>query len=116
MYKEFARIYDILMKNFPYEDYQNIIEKLLPPRGKILEIGCGTGKMTHYFFHRGAEVHALDTSPNMLSFAKRNLPGVNFYLGTLEEMDMGGFDQIFACVDVVNYYLSEEELRLFFAR
>lgn len=114
MYKEFARVYDLLMKSFPYEDYQEVLEKHLTPRGKILEIGCGTGKMTSYFFQKGAEVHALDTSSSMLSFAKRKLPQVNFYLGRLEEKDLGRFDQIYACVDVVNYYLNQEDLRSFF--
>lgn len=114
MYKEFAQIYDLLMKSFPYKDYEELVEKLLPPQGKILEIGCGTGKMTSFFFQKGAEVHGLDTSSNMLSFAQRKLPQVNFYLGSLEEMDLGSFDQIYACVDIVNYYLGEKELRTFF--
>lgn len=114
MYKKFAQIYDLLMKSFPYDDYQEVVERLLPPRGKILDIGCGTGKMTSFFFQKGAEVHALDTSSNMLSFAKRKLPQVNFYLGTLEEMDLGSFDQVYACIDIINYYLSEKELRAFF--
>lgn len=114
MYKDFARIYDVLMASFPYKEYQQIIDQLLPPRGKVLEIGCGSGMMTDYFFHRGAEVHALDISESMLSYAKRKFPSVNFYLGELEQMRLGTFEQIYACVDVVNYYLNEEDLRDFF--
>jgi ubiquinone/menaquinone biosynthesis C-methylase UbiE len=37
---------------------------------KVLEIGCGTGHFSAYFESLGAEVVGLDTSPEMLKFAK----------------------------------------------
>lgn len=113
MYKEFAEIYDDLMGDFPYKDYQNIIEKYIPPKGKVLEIGCGTGKMTSFFFQKGAEVHALDTSLDMLSIAKKKLPAVSFYHGALCQLELEKFDQIYACVDILNYYLTRDDLKTF---
>jgi len=39
------------------------------PGDRVLEIGCGTGHFSDYFTKLGAEVTALDTSPDMLTFA-----------------------------------------------
>ena len=40
---------------------------------KMLEIGCGVGRMTQYFARRFAEVHGLDVSEEMIAQAKENL-------------------------------------------
>ncbi|NLY72141.1 MAG: methyltransferase domain-containing protein [Tissierellia bacterium] len=114
MYQEFAFIYDRLMEDFPYKDYQIRVLEFIKPEGKLLEIGCGSGRMTSFFFQAGTQVHGLDLSLPMLSLAKRRLPKVNFYQGRLEDLSLGKFNQIFACVDVLNYYTSIEELRAFF--
>ena len=113
MYQDFALLYDELMEEFLYKNYENNLLALCPPQGKILEIGCGTGRMTSFFFQQGAEVHALDPSTEMLSFAKRKVPKANFILGHLEEMDLGVFEKVYACIDILNYYLNEAKLREF---
>ena len=59
MYGDFAQLYDELMEEFPYEDYINSLMELCPPRGKILEIGCGTGTITSFLFRQGVELLAL---------------------------------------------------------
>lgn len=110
MYQEFSLIYDKLMEDFPYDNYIESLESLLRPRGKILEVGSGSGRMTSYFFQSGGHIHGLDNSLAMLSLAKRRLPGVQFYHGRLEDLSLGDFDQIYACVDILNYYTSAQEL------
>lgn len=113
MYQDFAFIYDKLMEDFPYEDYQKQVLDFIKPEGKLLEIGCGSGRMTSFFFQAGAQVHGLDPSLAMLSLAKRKLPKVNFYQGRLEELSLSTFEQIFACVDILNYYTNLEDLEVF---
>lgn len=42
------------------------MDEYIPPNGRILEIGCGTGEDALYFASRGCEVTASDASPAML--------------------------------------------------
>ncbi len=109
MYEEFALIYDALMEEFPYEDYKENLLEFISPAGRVMDLGCGTGNLTKLFFERGADVTGIDNSSSMLSLAKRKLPRVNFLQAKLEEVNLGKFDQIYACVDVLNYQIEDEK-------
>lgn len=55
------------------------------PSDRLLEIGCGAGRMTRRLAELAHEVVALDVSPNMLDLARRNLAdvgNVDFVLGS----------------------------------
>ena len=47
------------------------------PGGRVLEIGCGTGAVTARLASLGAQVTALDQSPEMLEQARSRLAGSN---------------------------------------
>lgn len=50
----------------------------------VIDLGCGGGRpVCDFFASRGAHVTGVDFSPEMLSYAKKNLPGVVFH-----EMDV----------------------------
>ena len=58
---------------------EDVIALLDPkPRERILDVGCGTGHLTHQIAERGAEVVGLDQSPAMIAEAKSNYPGLTF--------------------------------------
>ena len=61
---------------------------LLPDvKGKrVLDAGCGPGVYSEILVNSGAEVVAIDLSPNMIEIAKRTLKDkVTFHLANLEE-------------------------------
>ena len=59
---------------------------------RMLEIGCGVGRMTQYFAGRFAEVHALDVSPEMIARARERLAGrANVQLHVGNGLDLRGF-------------------------
>jgi len=69
----------------------------LVPGKRVLEIGCGTGLFTVIFSQTGAEIFAVDISPELLEIARlRNLPGqVQFIEKPFEECSLEGpFDAI----------------------
>jgi len=64
---------------------------------KVLEIGCGTGLFTEVFAETGADISAVDISPELLQKAKaRNLPPtVHILEKRFEDCDLDGpFDAI----------------------
>jgi SAM-dependent methyltransferase len=61
----------------------------LRPGTRALEIGCGTGLFTSYFAATGADVLAVDISPDLLTLARqRPIPSsrVRFQLGRFEDL------------------------------
>lgn len=57
-----------------------VMRRLLPNlKGKrVLEIGAGTGRLTHYLAQAGARVLATDISSEMLNVAKQRIAGTLF--------------------------------------
>ncbi len=62
----------------------------LRPDATIVEIGCGTGKLTRELAERGLVVEAVEPDAELIEVARRIVPeaSVRFHLGTLEEVDL----------------------------
>src|SRR4051812_15222740 len=48
--------------------------KMLPPKAKILDIGCGSGRDAKIFSSQGAHVIGIDFCSNLLEIAKKHSP------------------------------------------
>lgn len=75
---------------------------------RVLDAGCGTGAMTEILALRGAEVVAIDISPQLVDIARRRLPDalrprVTFASGDMLSADLGAFDHVMA-MDSMIYY------------
>jgi SAM-dependent methyltransferase len=55
-----------LYERLPVGDEPDIIERAVPARGSVLELGSGAGRVTHPLLRRGFTVTAVDESPQML--------------------------------------------------
>lgn len=74
-------------------------------RGRVIELGCGTGRVTGHLVAGGAEVDAVDVSAPMLAEARRRHPRATFHL-----LDMRGigsfaeasFDAVIATCNVLD--------------
>ena len=57
----------------------------------MLEVGCGTGKLTVELAARGPRIDAVDPGENLVAVARRRLAGgepVRFHLGRFEEVEL----------------------------
>ncbi|MGM0368436.1 MAG: class I SAM-dependent methyltransferase [Actinomycetota bacterium] len=87
-YDRNARLYDLV--EFPLERliYSRLRKKYFSPlKGKILDVGIGTGKNIDYY-HRKAEVTGIDFSTGMLEKARKKLSGSNRKNIVLTPMDV----------------------------
>lgn len=73
MYETFARVYDELMDNVPYEEWGTYLIRKLREEGirdgLVLDLGCGTGKMTRILRDAGYDMIGVDSSEDMLEIA-----------------------------------------------
>jgi cyclopropane fatty-acyl-phospholipid synthase-like methyltransferase len=79
-----------------------IASKRDPGQLRLLEIGCGIGRMTKFLAQSFGEVHATDVSPEMIERARQRLTGLeNVRLYTTNGVDLadlpdGYFDIVFS--------------------
>jgi trans-aconitate methyltransferase len=65
---------------FVSEYGKGLIPWLHPKAGEsILDLGCGTGDLTHEISQSGAEVAGIDASSDMINQARKKFPGLEFW-------------------------------------
>jgi ubiquinone/menaquinone biosynthesis C-methylase UbiE len=68
---------------------------------RVLEIGCGTGKLTEELAARALRVEAVDPGARMVEVARRRVgdtPNVSFHVGRFEDVELpaGAFAAVFS--------------------
>ncbi|HET6967414.1 MAG TPA: class I SAM-dependent methyltransferase, partial [Ornithinibacter sp.] len=53
---------------------------------RVLDAGCGTGRMSAHLAARGCHVEGVDLSPGMVAMARRDHPALRFEVGSLTEL------------------------------
>jgi SAM-dependent methyltransferase len=53
---------------------------------RVLDAGCGAGRMSRYLAERGCVVHGVDLSSGMVAIARRDHPNVKFTVGSLADL------------------------------
>ncbi len=88
-FDQVAHQYDAYRPGYPDELVQFIIStSQIPPGGRILEIGCGTGAATRLFAARGYEMVCVEPGANLAAVARSRLPEgsrVSFEISTFED-------------------------------
>jgi len=98
-YNRIAAIYDSLenpMELLSYSRWRKEILKWIPRRGRILEVGVGTGKNLPYYY-KNHEVFAVDISENMLKRAKNRAEKSKalIYLAQMDVESLGFSNEFF---------------------
>lgn len=120
-YTSFAQVYDLFMDNVPYEQWGEYLNKLFKEYeiedGLLLDLGCGTGKLTRFMAEKGYDMIGVDYSYEMLDVAKAESKEEILYLmQDMREFELYGTVRgIYSACDCINYILEEDELREVFA-
>jgi SAM-dependent methyltransferase len=117
-YRPFAKFYDAYVAGFdqdlPFYDF------FCTPENRILEIGCGTGRVLQYLAGNGCTATGVDISDEMLQIAAQKLANeitnsivklmnFNFENGSLPD----SFDRVLITFYTINYLLGEIEMNHF---
>ncbi len=71
---------------------------------RVLDAGCGAGRMLPYLAARGCDVVGVDLSPGMLARARRDHPTYRTVLGSLTDLPLadGSVDGVFAWYSLIH--------------
>ena len=120
-YTSFAQVYDLFMDNVPYEKWSTYLEEILAEDGIcdgiLLDLGCGTGKLTRIMAEKGFDMIGIDNSMEMLDMAReqeydREEPsGILYLLQDMREFELyGTVKGVVSICDSMNYILEDEDL------
>lgn len=101
VYNQIAAMYDNEYGISSYiDDFLNLVNK----NGRILDVGCGPGKDSHYIASKGFEVVGVDLSEEMIKIAKKNFPRIDFRIMDMRELSFepNSFDGIFVAFSFIH--------------
>ncbi len=120
-YESFAMVYDELMDNVPYEKWWLRIRSLLHENGIkdgiVLDLACGTGRLTRLMSRDGYDMIGVDRSVEMLQIARENSPRDCLYLlQDMREFELYGTVRAAVCAcDSLNYLTDPRDLQEVFS-
>lgn len=122
-YTSFAKTYDMFMDNVPYEEWAEYLIGLLHEhgmdQGTIVDLGCGTGKITRLLAREGYDMIGVDLSEDMLSIAvnDEDSTGILYLHQDMRELELyQQADAMVSICDSMNYILETEGLAEVFQR
>jgi len=107
-YSDFAGHYE---KIFPYRaGTYDFLDSWLPRKGRILDIGCGTGHYCGALHDSGRSSLGIDLDPGMIQQAERLYPDVDFRILGMEEISLlphSSFAGVFCIGNVLPHLRSD---------
>lgn len=83
-YDDWAWLYDKTMGpeycNEQLRMLRRVLLPMMPKNGEVLDLCCGTGQLIQPLINAGLKVTGLDSSEQMLAFAKQNAPAAEYVL------------------------------------
>ena len=118
-YGKFAEVYDSLMDQDQfYESYYSFIIEVARMHGvklgSVLDLACGTGKLSEIFTSNGIAIEGIDKSGQMLSIARKR--GVKAHRGDMADFRLKKkFDAVVCIFDSLNYLLKKSGMAMCFS-
>lgn len=125
VFKAYAAYYDLLYRDKDYAGEAGYVRSLLTDQrvhtGRLLELGCGTGRHAEQLARRGYSVHGIDSSPAMVDLATQRKPSelarqLTFELGDVRTTRLrADFDAVISLFHVASYQSTNADLAAMFA-
>lgn len=118
-YTGFAAVYDMFQDNIPYEEWCEYLADILKDYGVedglVLDLGCGTGRLTRLLAEKGYDMIGVDLSEEMLEIATehqaREGGEILYLLQDMREFELyGTVGAVISICDSMNYLMEYEDL------
>ena len=102
VFDDVAEAYDDVRRGYPGGLVDAALARgSLTAGSRVVEVGCGTGKLTELLVARGLAVEAVDPGARMIEVARRRVGGsslARFHVGRFEEVELlpGAFEAVFS--------------------
>lgn len=113
IYDLLSRVYDSINSDIDYKAWADFIEKIVERESRmrpelVLDLGCGTGKMTLELASRGYDMTGIDYSTDMLDVARDRAEeqgaDVLWLCQDMREFELyGTVDLTVSCLDCINH-------------
>ncbi|MEU4159712.1 class I SAM-dependent methyltransferase [Actinoplanes sp. NPDC026670] len=74
-----------------------LIDAMAPRGARILDAGCGTGRVGGHLAAAGHQVTGVDLDPELITEARSQHPGAAWQVGDLSELDLPGRFDVIVC-------------------
>lgn len=103
--ENYARRWDAMIERGDDIDGEaRLIDALVPRRSRILDAGCGQGRLAGYLAGRGHEAVGVDIDPVLIDHARARYPEARFEVGDLcVDTLPGGFDLVASAGNVMGF-------------
>jgi SAM-dependent methyltransferase len=76
---------------------------------RVMDVGCGAGALTKALTDAGFEVTGIDTSAELLEFARTNVPNACFLHASAYDVQVAGYDALVAVGEPLTYHPETSE-------
>lgn len=101
-----ARFAELAASGADMHGEARLVASVCPPGGRVLDAGCGTGRVAVELDRQGLDVVGVDVDPSMLTVARRTAPHVTWLEGDLASVDLSNlapFDVVVLAGNVLIY-------------
>jgi SAM-dependent methyltransferase len=92
-----------------------LVDAMVAPRSRILDAGCGPGRVGAELHRRGHTVVGVDVDPELIAAAGQDHPGPLWLVGDLSELDLPArgypepFDAVVVAGNVMTFLAADSE-------
>jgi SAM-dependent methyltransferase len=83
-----------------------LVDAMLARNARVLDAGCGTGRVGGFLAGAGHEVVGVDLDPALIAEAKTQHPGATWLVGDLSELDLPESFDVVVCAGNVMTFLA----------
>ncbi|MFG1922730.1 class I SAM-dependent methyltransferase [Cryptosporangium sp. NPDC048952] len=82
------------------------IDAMVPRNARVLDAGCGTGRVSGFLADAGHHVVGVDLDPLLIAEARANHPGAEWIVGDLSELALPGAFHVVVCAGNVMTFVA----------